>query len=47
MTETAEGTLLWEPSELKENAMISDYMEWLKAERISLSVTTTSSGSGL
>ncbi|HEX5915730.1 MAG TPA: acetoacetate--CoA ligase, partial [Rubrobacter sp.] len=34
MTETTEGTLLWEPSdELKENARISDYMEWLKAER--------------
>ena len=34
MTETAEGTLLWEPSkELKENARISDYMEWMKAEK--------------
>jgi acetoacetyl-CoA synthetase len=34
VTETAEGTLLWEPSEeLKENARISDYMKWLKAER--------------
>ena len=34
MTETAEGTPLWEPSdELKENARITDYMEWLKAER--------------
>ena len=34
MTETAEGTLLWEPSdELKENAKISDYMEWMKAEK--------------
>jgi acetoacetyl-CoA synthetase len=34
VTETAEGTLLWEPSgELKENARISDYMEWLKAEK--------------
>ena len=34
MTEPAEGTLLWEPSEeLKENARISDYMEWLKAEK--------------
>jgi acetoacetyl-CoA synthetase len=32
VTETAEGTPLWEPSEeLKENARISDYMEWLKA----------------
>ena len=34
MTETAEGTPLWEPSEeLKENARISDYMQWLKDER--------------
>jgi acetoacetyl-CoA synthetase len=34
VTETAEGTPLWEPSdELKENARISAYMEWLKAER--------------
>ena len=34
MTETTEGTLLWEPSEeLKENAVISRYMEWLKSER--------------
>jgi acetoacetyl-CoA synthetase len=34
MTETAEGTLLWKPSEeLEENARITDYMEWLKAER--------------
>ncbi|HYQ84114.1 MAG TPA: AMP-binding protein, partial [Rubrobacter sp.] len=34
MTETAEGTLLWEPSgELKKNARISDYMRWLKAEK--------------
>ena len=34
MTETADGTPLWEPSEgLKENARISDYMEWLKAEK--------------
>jgi acetoacetyl-CoA synthetase len=34
VTETAEGTPLWEPSdELKENARISDYMEWLKAEK--------------
>ena len=34
MTETAEGTPLWEPSEeLKENARITDYMEWLKAEK--------------
>ena len=48
MTEPAEGTLLWEPSEeLKENARISDYMEWLKAEKDLSSVTITSSGSGL
>jgi acetoacetyl-CoA synthetase len=34
MTETAEGTLLWEPSEeFKENARISHYMEWLRDER--------------
>jgi acetoacetyl-CoA synthetase len=34
VTETAEGPPLWEPSdELKENARISAYMEWLKAER--------------
>ena len=34
MTETAEGTLLWEPSEdLKENARISDFTTWLKSER--------------
>jgi acetoacetyl-CoA synthetase len=34
MTEIAEGTLLWEPSEeFKENAMISRYMTWLKDER--------------
>jgi acetoacetyl-CoA synthetase len=34
MTEMTEGTLLWEPSErLKEQARISDYMRWLKAER--------------
>src|SRR5919107_286091 len=34
VTETAEGTPLWEPSEeLMENARISDYMEWLKAEK--------------
>ena len=34
MTETAEGTPLWEPSEaLKENARVSDYMGWLKAEK--------------
>jgi acetoacetyl-CoA synthetase len=34
MTETAEGTLLWEPSEgFKENANISRYMRWLKDER--------------
>src|SRR3989337_2264284 len=30
MTETAEGTLLWEPpAELKENAVITRYMRWL------------------
>lgn len=34
MTEAAEGTLLWEPSEeLKENANISRYMRWLKDEK--------------
>jgi len=34
MTETAEGTLLWEPSEtFKENAVISRYMRWLRDER--------------
>ena len=34
MTEAAEGTLLWEPSEeFKENANISRYMEWLKREK--------------
>jgi acetoacetyl-CoA synthetase len=34
VAETAEGTRLWEPSEeFKENARISDYMKWLKAER--------------
>jgi acetoacetyl-CoA synthetase len=34
VTETAEGTRLWEPSEeFKENARISDYMKWLKAEK--------------
>jgi acetoacetyl-CoA synthetase len=34
VTETAEGTLLWEPSEeLRDNARISDYMGWLKAEK--------------
>ncbi len=34
VTETAEGTPLWEPSEeLKDNARISDYMGWLKAEK--------------
>src|SRR5215207_9469965 len=34
MTEAAEGTLLWEPSEeLKENANISRYMEWLEREK--------------
>src|ERR671917_1932069 len=34
MTETAEGTLLWEPSEgFKENARISHYMKWLRDEK--------------
>src|ERR687886_3049329 len=34
MTETAEGTLLWEPSEeLKENANISRYIRWLQDEK--------------
>ena len=34
MTETAEGTQLWEPSEdFKQNARISDYMAWLKSEK--------------
>jgi acetoacetyl-CoA synthetase len=34
VTETAEGTLLWEPSEeFKENARISDYIAWLRGER--------------
>lgn len=34
MTETAEGTPLWEPSEeFKRNARISDYMAWLKSEK--------------
>src|SRR5215211_8178533 len=34
VTETAEGTPLWEPSEqLKENARISEYMQWLKDEK--------------
>ncbi len=34
MTETAEGTPLWEPSEqLKENARISGYMGWLRDEK--------------
>jgi acetoacetyl-CoA synthetase len=34
VTETAEGTPLWEPSEeLKENARISDYMRWLEDEK--------------
>jgi acetoacetyl-CoA synthetase len=34
MTEAAEGTLLWEPSEeFKENANISRCMEWLKREK--------------
>ena len=34
MTETAEGTLLWEPSrEFKANATITRYMEWLGREK--------------
>ncbi len=34
MTETAEGTPLWEPSEkLKENTRIFDYMKWLRDEK--------------
>jgi acetoacetyl-CoA synthetase len=34
MTETAEGTLLWEPSEeFKERAGISHYMRWLREEK--------------
>ena len=34
MTEVAEGTLLWEPSEeFKENANISRYMRWLREEK--------------
>ena len=34
MTEVAEGTLLWEPSEeFKENANITRYMRWLRDEK--------------
>ena len=34
MTEATEGTLLWEPpEELKENANISHYMQWLKKNK--------------
>src|SRR5918998_1339916 len=34
MTETAEGTLLWEPSEgFKEDSNISSYMGWLREEK--------------
>src|SRR5919205_420923 len=34
MTETTEGTLLWEPSpELRENAAITRYMGWLEREK--------------
>jgi len=34
MTETTEGTLLWEPSEdLKQNSRISHYMRWLEEEK--------------
>jgi acetoacetyl-CoA synthetase len=37
MTETSEGTLLWEPpAELKENAVITRYMGWLE-EKMDLS----------
>src|ERR671917_452417 len=34
MTEAAEGTLLWEPSEeFKENTNIARYMRWLESEK--------------
>ena len=34
MTETTEGTLLWQPSpDFKENATVSRYMNWLREER--------------
>jgi acetoacetyl-CoA synthetase len=34
MTETSEGTLLWEPpAGLKENAVIYRYMGWLKENK--------------
>jgi acetoacetyl-CoA synthetase len=34
VTETVEGTQLWEPSEdFKQNARISEYMAWLKSEK--------------
>src|SRR3712207_3613315 len=34
MTETTEGTLLWEPPpELRENAAIARYMGWLEREK--------------
>jgi acetoacetyl-CoA synthetase len=34
MTETSEGTLLWEPpAELKENAVITRYMGWLEEKK--------------
>jgi acetoacetyl-CoA synthetase len=34
MTETAEGTLLWEPSKsFKENSNIYHYMKWLRDEK--------------
>lgn len=47
MTEAAEGTLLWEPSEeFKENANLSRYMEWLKREKGLSLATTGSYGSG-
>ena len=34
MAETTEGIQLWEPSkEFKENARISDFMQWLGVEK--------------
>ncbi|HEY0127547.1 MAG TPA: AMP-binding protein, partial [Rubrobacteraceae bacterium] len=34
MTETSEGTLLWEPpAELRDNAVITRYMKWLRENR--------------
>jgi acetoacetyl-CoA synthetase len=47
MTEAAEGTLLWEPSEeLKENANIIRYMKWLENEKDLSLATMGSCGSG-